>query len=250
MIVKQISEDILYIENAFVDCQEFVDQIEEFDKDPQLYSVIPKWETWHDGTPYLDEDGIWKTSYHNYPKGKQKLFDWNRSSTFFNNLWPMPEDNFTDYAHQKVSGVIDLIHKPYLDVLDVWYEKTGKKKLEYVSKNYTLKKYNVGGAIGDHIDKNENNPDSTMDYTALFYLTDRYDGGEIEFPEIDVSLKPSAGSALIFPTTVPHRALEVLSGDKYFIFMYIHTEMGHTTSLYEEMVALNRSIYSYRNKTS
>jgi len=85
-----------------------------------------------------------------------------------------------------------------------------------------------------------------MDYTALFYLTDNYDGGEIEFPDIDLKIKPSAGSALIFPTTMPHRALEVLAGDKYFIFMYIDTKFGHTISLHEESDSLNEAILRHR----
>lgn len=246
LIVKQLSKDILYIENVFEKAQEFVDKIEEFEEDPEMYSVIPKWENWHDGEPYQDEDGEWQTSYHDYPKGKQKLFNWNRSSTLFNNIWPVPKDNFTDYAHEKAGPVIDLIHKPYLEALKIWYAKTGQNELAYVSKNYTLKKYNTGGAIGVHVDKNIDDPQSTMDYTALFYLTDNYNGGEIEFPDIDLTLKPSAGSVLIFPTTLPHTALEVLGGDKYFIFMYIHTEFGHTTSLYEEMAALNGAILEYR----
>jgi hypothetical protein len=246
MIVKELSKDILYIENAFEKAQEFVDKIESFEQDSEMYSVIPKWEDWHDSVPHQGEDGEWHTSYHDHPKGKQKLFNWNRSLTFFNSLWPVPEDNFSDYAHKKASPVIDMIHDPYLKVLDIWYSKTGHEKLEYVSKNYTLKKYNTGGEIGIHIDRNIEDLKSTMDYTALFYLTDSYDGGEIEFPDINLTLKPSAGSALLFPTNLPHRALEVLSGDKYFIFMYIHTEFGHTTSLYEEFSALNAAILEHR----
>lgn len=242
MIVKELAKDILYIENAFTDAQKFVDKIEEFDLDPELHSVIPAWEDWIDGAPYLDEDGNWQTKYHDTAKGKQKLFDWDRSLSGKNNIWPVPKHESFDYAHEKIAPVIDLIHKPYLDVLDIWYEKTGHKKLDYVSKNYTLKKYNTGGAISPHIDKNEDDPSSTMDYTALFYLTDDYVGGEIEFPDQNLILRPSAGSALIFPVTLPHIAHEVFSGDKYFIFMYIHTEFGHSTSLYEEWAALNKSI--------
>jgi hypothetical protein len=249
MIVHQLSKDILYIENAFEKAQEFVNKIEEFEEQKEMHTVIPGWEDWRDGEPYQDENGKWQTSYHDYAKGKQKLFNWNRSSTFFNRIWPIPEDSFTDYAHQKSSPVIDLIHKPYLEVLDIWYSKTGHNKLDYVSKNYTLKKYNTGGDIDIHVDKNIDDKHSTMDYTALFYLTDNYDGGEIEFPDINIKLKPSAGSALIFPTTMPHRALEVLAGDKYFIFMYIHTKFGHTTSLYEEWFGLNEAILKHREGT-
>jgi hypothetical protein len=246
MIVKDLSKDILYIENVFERAQDFVDAIERFDSDTQVHPVIPAWRDWYDGVPYQDEDGVWQVNYHDAPKGKQKLFDWNISATNNYRVWPLPEDDLGDYAHKIANPVIHLIHEPYLKVLDIWYEKTGHKKLDYVSKNYTLKKYNTGGSIGTHIDKNDQDPGSTMDYTVLFYLTDNYEGGEIEFTEANITLKPAAGSALIFKTTEPHMAYEVREGDKYFIFMYIHTEFGHSTSLYEDFVALNNSISEYR----
>jgi len=110
MIVHQLSRDILYIENAFEKAHEFVNKIEEFEEEKKMHSVIPKWGDWRDGEPYLDENGEWQTAYHDYAKGKQKFFNWNRSSTFFNSIWPVPEDSFTDYAHKKASPVIDLIH--------------------------------------------------------------------------------------------------------------------------------------------
>lgn len=245
MIVKELSDSIFYIENAFEHAKEFVAKIEELDEDPSTYDVIPKWKDWYDSQPYQDEFGQWKETLKEKPTGKQKEFNWNRSLTNFNSIWPIPEFELDD-TRKLLEPVINLIHEPYLKILDIWYEKTGNKKLDYVSKNYMLKKYNTGGSIGTHIDINPEDPQNTMDWSALFYLNDDYVGGEIEFTDLDITLKPAAGSALIFPTTAPHMAFEVTEGNKYFIFMMIDTGYSHSLALYEEYPSLNGAIRNYR----
>jgi hypothetical protein len=240
MIVKELAKNILYIENAFPDAQKFINNVEEFDKVSETYSVIPKWQDWHDGIPYQDKDGVWQTSLHNYSTGKQKPFNWNRSGE-----WPVKEVELTE-AHTLVKSTVDLINDQYLKVLDIWYDKTGNKKLDYVSKNYLLRKYDVGGAIGPHIDKNTELARNTMDWSALFYLSDGYEGGEITFLEQKISIKPAAGSALIFPCVAPHEAKIVISGTKYYIFMTIHSEFGHTVSIGENYSPYNLKIIEDR----
>jgi hypothetical protein len=240
MIVKELAKDILYIENAFPDAKKFIDTIEKLDNVPETYSVIPKWEDWHDSEPHQDKDGNWKTSYHDYSTGKQKPFNWNRNCE-----WPVKEPKLTE-AHNLVESTINLIHEPYLKVLDIWYDKTGNKKLDHVSKNYLLRKYNICGAIGPHIDKNIELARNTMDWSVLFYLSDGYEGGEITFLEQNISLKPAAGSALIFPCITPHEAKMVVSGTKYYIFMTIHSEFGHTVSIGENYSRYNFKILQDR----
>ncbi len=240
MIVKELAKNILYIENAFPDAKKFIDNVEKFDSISETYSVIPKWEDWHDSIPYQDDSGKWQTAYHDYPKGKAKPFNWNRSG-----VWPIKDIELTD-AHKLVESTINLIHEPYLKILDVWYDKTVNKQLDYISKNYLLRKYNVGGAIGPHIDKNINLARNTMDWSVLFYLNDNYEGGEITFLEQNISFRPSAGSALIFPCVALHEAKEVISGTKYYIFMTIHSEFGHTVSIGENYSPYNFKILTDR----
>lgn len=47
---------------------------------------------------------------------------------------------------------------------------------------------------------------------ALAYLTDDYEGGEIYFPELDISIKPKAGSILLFDSDLEHGVNAVKSG--------------------------------------
>lgn len=246
MIIHELPGNIFYIENAFEDAQQFIDNVEKYDKDPDTYDIIPKWIDWYDSVPEKDSNGDWIFIKDNFTKGKQKLFDWDRTISEKNRQWPRPELLDLDEQHKLLESTIEMINTPYLKMLDIWCEKTGNKKLDYVSKNYMLRKYRVGSRIGAHIDKNIENPLNTMDWSVLFYLNDNYSGGELEFPELDITIKPSAGSAIFLPCTQLHRAKTVTKGQKYYIFMVIHSEFGTSTGLTEEYHTLNPLILKYK----
>ena len=53
-------------------------------------------------------------------------------------------------------------------------------------------------------------------YTFVSYLNDDYEGGEIEFPDLDIKIKPKKGMAAIFDGTLAHKVNEVTSGTRYF----------------------------------
>jgi hypothetical protein len=248
MIVKELPGNIYYIEDAFPHAQEFIDNIEKYENDERTHSVIPPWQDWRDSRPIKVGDSPihWEIKLDDFTKGKQKLFDWDRTASDLNEVWPRPIYTFEDEAHNLVEKTIDLLDKPYREILQIWAEKTGNEPLEHVSRNYFLRKYHVDGSIGPHIDKNKDNPRNTMDWSVLFYLNDEYAGGEISFPELDLRIKPSKGSAIIFPCTTVHVAEPVKSGEKYYIFMVIHSEFGYSTALSEEYQNLNEVILKHK----
>ena len=246
MIIHDLPGNILYIENVFEDAQQFIDNIEKYDNDPNTYNVIPKWQDWYDGIP-KKKNNEWINIKDSFTKGKQKSFDWDRSVDDDNMKWPRVELLELDEEHKLFKPTIEMINTPYLKILDIWYEKTGNKKLEFVSKNYLLRKYHVGGDIGPHIDKNIENPANTMDWSVLFYLNEDYSGGSLEFPELDLKIQPTAGSAIFFPCTTLHIANPVTEGEKYYIFMVIHSEFGTSTAIQEPYHNLNKAILRYRS---
>lgn len=252
MRVTEFPGNIIYIEEAFPNSLEFIENIEKFESNPATHEVIPPWEDWYDSKPVKvkgDDPTQWERELQDFSKGKQKLFNWDLTASGNNSVWPRPDYMFEDEAHLLVSDTIDLLDKPYREILKVWSEKTGNSQLEYISKNYFLRKYHVGGAIAPHIDKNINNPLNTMDWSVLFYLNDDYDGGGIVFTELGIEIKPSAGSALIFPCTTIHKALTVDSGEKYYIFMVIHSEFGYSSALGEPYHGLNEIILNHKGIT-
>jgi hypothetical protein len=54
------------------------------------------------------------------------------------------------------------------------------------------------------------------DYSGLLYLTDTYFGGLLNFPDLNVSLHPSAGTFITFYGTedMKHEVQKVVSGDR------------------------------------
>lgn len=76
-----------------------------------------------------------------------------------------------------------------------------------------ISKYVDGGGIGSHRDVNISEEDGN--YTAIIYLNDEYDGGELGFPDLGIEVKPKSGDMLIFPGKYLHYANESRNGTKY-----------------------------------
>jgi Rps23 Pro-64 3,4-dihydroxylase Tpa1-like proline 4-hydroxylase len=160
---------------------------------------------------------------------------WDYSINKNNEKWPKVEiDPNHSKAHSEAYSILEMIDRPYKEALDIWSEKTGNLKVNLVSKNYTIKKYNTGGSIATHTDRDHNKDFNTFDWTALVYLNDNYDGGELEFNKLGYSIKPSAGSIIFFSTDETHTAHTVDSGNKYFMFFYIHSHVGYTHAIGEK----------------
>lgn len=61
--------------------------------------------------------------------------------------------------------------------------------------------------------KKSNNNIKTY-YTFILYLNNVDDGGETEFPFLNIKIKPKKGNILIFPHSEVHRGLEIISDTK------------------------------------
>jgi len=60
--------------------------------------------------------------------------------------------------------------------------------------------------------------------SAIVYLNDNYSGGEVEFVNFGLKIKPKPGMLLLFPSTYPytHIAHPVTEGLKYALVTWIH----------------------------
>lgn len=83
---------------------------------------------------------------------------------------------------------------------------------------YDLLRYEEGQAYGLHADACSARAPGRL-LSVLIYLNDDYEGGELYFPRQDVTIKPVAGTMVIFPSiaTHPHEAKPVTRGTKYAI---------------------------------
>lgn len=113
----------------------------------------------------------------------------------------------------------------YLDItireaiLEYLKEFGGSLSDYLMSSDYKIAAWKIGVTMWPHVDTKRD-----IDYkqalgprpsiTGLSYLTDDYEGGEIIFPEFNISIKPKAGSVILFDSTLEHGVNEVKSGDR------------------------------------
>jgi predicted 2-oxoglutarate/Fe(II)-dependent dioxygenase YbiX len=88
--------------------------------------------------------------------------------------------------------------------------------IEYINpSNLSFSKYAQGKTMGPHVDSYDT-PGVYPLMSGVIYLNES-DGGELDFPEQNVRIKPKAGSIVIFPSVAPfyHQSLPIQSGWKY-----------------------------------
>lgn len=87
--------------------------------------------------------------------------------------------------------------------------------------SYGLLRYSGGEEYKFHYD---GGTESKRGISVLIYLNDDYEGGEIEFPNFKITIKPKAGTLILFPSNYAygHIAHPVTSGTKYVIVTWLH----------------------------
>lgn len=86
---------------------------------------------------------------------------------------------------------------------------------------YNLLRYSTGQEYKPHYDG------STVGHrhiSCIVYLNDDYEGGELEFPNFNVKIKPQTGMMMVFPSNYAytHIAKPVISGTKYALVTWLH----------------------------
>jgi hypothetical protein len=86
--------------------------------------------------------------------------------------------------------------------------------------NYQLLKYSPGEYYQAHYD---GATDIARCVSALCYLNDDYEGGELEFTNFNVKIKPLPGMLILFPSNYAYRhvAHPIKSGTKYSLVTWI-----------------------------
>ena len=90
-----------------------------------------------------------------------------------------------------------------------------------ISEDFGLLKYSSGEYYHSHYD---GGTESGRSISAILYLNDDYEGGEIDFVNFGIKIKPKAGTFMLFPSNYAYRhiANPVTSGTKYAIVTWIH----------------------------
>lgn len=131
--------------------------------------------------------------------------------------------------YKKIDSVFDEAGRYYFEKLGLDYED-GRIMTDFASFHY-----NTGEMMGPHVDDDY---DRLVDpiCTGLIYLNNNKIGGDLWFPEQDLTIKATPGSMVIFPCVKPffHSSTEIKEGQKF----HIGTGWKHRRTP-EEMAALS-----------
>ena len=137
------------------------------------------------------------------------------------------EVNLNNFREQTLKMQLDVYKR--FDVILEKYKKDVKiheKALPEKSawEELRIKRYKTGiGNFLDHVDAGDSI--SARRFLVFFvYLNDVVEGGETEFPTLDLTISPVCGTILIFPSlwTFLHRGNIPISNDKYILGSYKH----------------------------
>jgi predicted 2-oxoglutarate/Fe(II)-dependent dioxygenase YbiX len=186
-------DKIHYYTNAIPNPQEIINIVEETDHLLSDQTALSQWKDWG------ASDGL-------YTFGKQK-------KEIIENKGFGPEQ--ANYVLDKIKTSIINVSLDYQKVHGI-----SIGELMPIS----ISKYDTGKTMGSHVDfYGGEGPQPVISVVA--YLNDDYEGGEIEFRDQNIKIKPEAGSIVIFPSKEPyfHASLPVISGIKYMTpgFWYI-----------------------------
>lgn len=220
MISEKMFDKVYYYKNVISDPQKLIDLIEKTEDD-SYSKFITKWEEWSacSGEMYV---------YGNHKRIKMLKID--------EILQKCPEDILEDSKYM-FSEIFDGFKNVCLD----YAEKVNEESKLILMTDTAIKRYEPGTFMGSHFDQQEG--DTRLKYSLVMYLNDDYEGGEISFSikdgvltstdyaasedindprneeRITFSIKPEAGSVIIFPSEPPysHTAHLVKSGLKYMV---------------------------------
>ena len=137
------------------------------------------------------------------------------------------EVNLNDFREQTLKMQLD-VYKRFDDILERYKQdvKVHEKALpeKSVWEELRIKRYRAGiGNFLDHVDVGDSI--SARRFLVFFvYLNDVTEGGETEFPDLDLTISPECGKLLVFPSiwTFLHRGNIPISNDKYILGSYKH----------------------------
>jgi len=190
-----LESNIYYYKNVIENPKAFIEEIESLDKDLKSDSQISKWKVWESSNSTM-VFGLYKDG-------------------FFSNI---NNKTSVDQSCTNISKQIKLI-ADYMS--NDFCEKTQLEK-GFLPDPFSIRKYNTDAYMGPHTDSGDDNGKLVPTISMVIYLNDDYEGGEINFINQNISLKPEAGSLIVFPSHQPylHDPKPVIKGNKYMIPLF------------------------------
>ena len=101
----------------------------------------------------------------------------------------------------------------------------------------SISRHKIDQNMGEHRDHWILDADFVVEYGVVVYYNDNYRGGEIDYPELGISIKPKAGSLIMHAGNILNGTLPVLDDQiRYFSTAFIR-------STKEKPLILNKEIF-------
>jgi hypothetical protein len=213
--IKKINESVWVFRNAIKNSE---DVIEHFEK-------TQEWKDWFTFGKVTEGNNLGTQSFEKFPTVEQ----WEQSKTYGET--GVGETNY----------FIDQIQDLFYYSTKLYVESNGVSLNNWVSDGWNVAKYIPNPkefkdyVMMHHTDFQREfsyNPGLKFGVTAVFYLNDNYDGGEVMFRFLDENdpskikedyvYKPKQGDIVVFPSGPPHYhgVGAVFGGEKYIIRNY------------------------------
>ncbi len=92
-------------------------------------------------------------------------------------------------------------------------------------KSYTpirnIRRIGAGESMPLHKDDGDKYTKNRIIFGTVIYLNENFSGGELNYPDLDISIKPKEGSIMIHDSQISHQVLSVMSGDRYSLTSFI-----------------------------
>lgn len=156
---------------------------------------------------------------------------WQKAPTFgsgpFQNVRTNKLIGITHLAHLTNDPKLQNIHNQFrmllMAALPPYVEKYGIKE-ELFHEDYQLLKYSRDEEYKQHYD---GGTASGRSVSAIVYLNDDYEGGELDFPHHGIKIRPQQGMLVLFPSNFAysHVSHPVITGTKYAIVTWLRDRL-------------------------
>lgn len=119
--------------------------------------------------------------------------------------------------------LVEVIRKAAEELAQKYFKALDIKDVPHLPSTFEIKEYETGADMGPHFDAYPGDDNQTI-LSAVLYMNDNYEGGELAFPQHGVTIKPEAGCLIFFPSTPDymHQAKLVKSGKKYCVPLFFY----------------------------
>lgn len=161
------------------------------------------------------------------------------------------KEKITDYRQTKWLNLPTDVHQYLSNSIPLIYEEKLHSIFKSRIKNIEPPQF-LRYDVGDHYDKHNDSESYvkgklkrvvSRDISLLLYLNDDYEGGELEFTKLQLTIRPKKGMLIAFPSyeEFEHKVHPVTKGTRYTIVSWIETEKRIYDRPYESPANLPRT---------